>query len=603
MRTQRPALAALVSVLVLLCVVFVLSPRGDRDRHAGLSGHVGQGDFDDRGQPALDPNKPLRSPSGEEMFPGQVDEDGYTLPLDVRRPRTGELGSPQSRGQIEALRAAPRGTGFTEFNLGPDDGHTQNETSIDADGDHLVAGWNSYTDDGLFMGVSWSSNGGQSWNGGFLGGGHDLHSDPAVRAGGNGNWYYAYLASPGSGGNDIDIYVQRSTDHGQTWATPVAATNNTGFDDKPYIDADGDEVLVGFADFRFSPAKVSATRSTDGGATFGNDIVLADNSVGGNGACPVIAPDGTYHMFWRDSFQDSLWIATSTDQGASWSEDRGIVAMNPLATPQPGGFRMVNLPSADADPVTGDLVVVWNDERFGNPDILCIRSSDGGQTWSEPVRVNDDPGTAAQFFPWIDFDPNGVAHVVWYDRREDGFGIDVYLSRSQDGGATWEANTRVTAESFQPILPWDTTVDFIGDYNGIAATAERIYPFYQDSREGNQDVWVALVPNSTTSVPSTSEPNFLSWLPVTPNPFRSDVRLALTADPTSDGSALSSETSIEIVDASGRQVRRLNLGWSGDAWEGTWDGKDRDGHDLPGGVYFARRAGTDGAAARIVKLD
>ena len=141
--------------------------------------------------------------------------------------------------------------------------------------------------------------------------------------------------------------------------------------------------------------------------------------------------------------------------------------MFPLPSTLPGGFRIVNLPSAAADPLTGSLVVVWNDQRFGNPDIAATRSTDGGVTWSAPVRVNDDVGSSAQFFPWISFDPHGNAHVAWYDRREDGFKIDVYHARSVDLGATFEDNTRVTAQAYTPVLPWDTSVAFIGDYNAI----------------------------------------------------------------------------------------------------------------------------------------
>jgi hypothetical protein len=143
---------------------------------------------------------------------------------------------------------------------------------------------------------------------------------------------------------------------------------------------------------------------------------------------------------------------------------------------------MINIPSAAADPLTGTLIVVWNDQLFGNPDILSIRSTDGGMTWSGPIRINDDAGTAAQFFPWIAFDPHGTAHVCWYDRREDGYDIDVYYARSTDGGATFEENVRVTAAAYTPILPWDTTVAFIGDYNGIAANATTVFPCYQDAR-------------------------------------------------------------------------------------------------------------------------
>jgi hypothetical protein len=140
-------------------------------------------------------------------------------------------------------------------------------------------------------------------------------------------------------------------------------------------------------------------------------------------------------------------------------------------------------------------VVVWNDQLLGDPDILAIRSDDGGDTWSAPVRVNDDPPGALQFFPWIAIDPQGYVHVVWYDRRHDDVDLDVYYALSTDGGATFRPNRRITAASFVPVLPSEAgAAAFIGDYNGIAAGPAGVFPFYQDSRRGEQDVWVTRLP-------------------------------------------------------------------------------------------------------------
>lgn len=560
----------------------------DPDASAGASG------FEKTGisQPALGPT--FRTPSGRILVPGTRDEHGYVLPLDVARPGP-EMAVPAPLDRDETLRrrgGAPPPP-FEEHRLSADDGHTQNETTIAADGDVLVAGWNAFTDQRLEMGVSRSTDGGHTWTSGILGG-HNQNSDPAVRSGGGGKWYYAYLATGGFGGSDYDIFVRRSTDDGATWMDPVDASQNGSFDDKPYIDARGHEVLVGWADFGFSPAKIRASRSLDGGATFGSIRVLSVHSVSGNGACPVIAPDGDYFMFWRDSAQESLWVARSTDQGANWSSDRGIVGMHPLPTPQPGGYRMVNLPSADADPLTGDLLVVWNDERFGDGDILAIRSTDSGASWSAPVRVNDDAGTGTQFFPWVSFDENGIAHVVWYDRREDDYDIDVYYARSLDGGQTFEANVRVTAAPFPPVLPWDA-IAFIGDYNGIAATGAQVYPFYQDAREGNQDVYVSLLPGSASDVAQGRTDG--AGLPglrlsAAPMPFRTSTRLQL-AD------AGAGDLQVEIHSLGGRILRRLELPAAGFA---EWDGRDALGRELPAGVYYAGIRGESAPGIRLVKV-
>jgi hypothetical protein len=301
----------------------------------------------------------------------------------------------------------------------------------------------------------------------------------------------------------------------------------------------------------------------------------------------------------------------------TWTPDRGIVDMHPLPSSLPPGFRIVNLPSADADPLTGELLVVWNDQRFGDPDILAIRSTDFGETWSSPVRVNDDAGTEPQFFPWVSFDGNGVAHVVWYDRRENGEGIDVYYARSLDGGASFEENIRVTAVPFTPLLPWDTGIDFIGDYNGIAATGTLVYPFYQDSREGNQDVYVALLPGSASGIDSdgpSSLPGVRPSLSVSPSPFRSSTRLTFSAVPSPGQPGIDGvngtgargakdsggrPSTVEILSAGGRVLRQLPLGSEG--WV-DWDGRDSNGRMLPSGVYFARPGGDSGVAVRLVKI-
>lgn len=602
---------------------------------------------------------PIRSTEGRRIDPATRDELGYRLPLDVLHPGGAEKppassrhsetdeSSPEGRridadeslseGRHPGTNLSPsdgrgpddsspphdasgsrRGAPIEDQRLGPDDGHTENETSIDAAGNTIIAGWNQYVASTLVMGLGRSTDGGETWTSGTLQG-HTVMSDPAVKSAGAGVWFYGYLASGGFGGSDIDIFVRRSTDDGATWSNPVDASQNGSFDDKPYIAARGSEVLVGWADFGFSPAKVRASRSLDGGLTYGAISILSDNSTAGNGACPVIAPDGDYFVFWRDSFQDSLWVARSSTDGASWSPDRGIVEMHPLPSTLPGGFRIVNLPSAAADPLTGDLVVVWNDQLFGNPDILAIRSSDDGATWSAPVRVNDDAGTAAQWFPWLSFGPDGVAHVVWYDRRNDASAIDVYCASSFDGGMTFEANVRVTAESFPVVLPHDTTIDFIGDYNGIASNATTVFPFYQDSRRGEQDVYVARIPLDVTGVPGDEGVGDAAVaadarvvLRAEPNPFRESVRIGASGAGSASGSGAGVPGrsgrsgdlgALRIVDATGRAVRTLESP-VGDGF--TWDGRDGSGALVPAGVYFARLtdpSGAGGAGIRLVRIE
>lgn len=474
-----------------------LGVQGMQDAETALSGGLDglvENGAEQAGRVPADEGRVYRNAEGVEVPWGTKDELGYALPLDIKRPRPKRADRPSlSIEEITQHRMAWK-SAFPETVVGPNDGHTHNETSIAINGNTLIAGWNQFNgSSSLIMGVGRSADRGQTWSTSTLVTGTAM-SDPVVKSGGGNRWYFAYIAGGGPGGNDYDVYVQRSDDDGLTWQSPVSATGNNSFDDKPYIAASGDEVLVAWADFGFSPARVSATRSLDGGLTWNADQLVSVD--GGNGALPIIAPNGDYFVFWRGSFQQNIWMVKSTDQGANWTAPSAVGPMSPLPTPLPNAsYRIVNLPTAAVDPLTGDLVVLWNDQYFGNPDIIAVRSSDGGNTWSTPVKVNDDTGTEAQFFPWVTTDENGTIYAVWYDRRHNGVDLDVYMSSSTDGGATWDANTRITGSSFTPVLPWEGgAADFIGDYNAVAADSNDVFPFYQDSRSGIQDVYVSVVP-------------------------------------------------------------------------------------------------------------
>jgi hypothetical protein len=108
-------------------------------------------------------------------------------------------------------------------------------------------------------------------------------------------------------------------------------------------------------------------------------------------------------------------------------------------------------------PRNGSIYVVWTNVgvpgvNTGDAEIYLIRSTDGGATWSTPVRVNNDATTNSQWFPWISCDRvTGDLHVVFYDRLADDPGNSLttaYVAHSTDGGAT--GPTRASATQFTP---------------------------------------------------------------------------------------------------------------------------------------------------------
>ncbi len=131
-----------------------------------------------------------------------------------------------------------------------------------------------------------------------------------------------------------------------------------------------------------------------------------------------------------------------------------------------------------------------------DPDIVLIKSTDGGTTWSSPVRVNDDPlnNGKDQYYPWMTVDQTtGQAMIVFYDSREttnDSTGV--WMATSVNGGTTWD-NFRVSDENFRPKPISGLAGGYQGDYIGIAAHNDVAYPYWMDDRTGNYQGWMSVV--------------------------------------------------------------------------------------------------------------
>jgi hypothetical protein len=145
----------------------------------------------------------------------------------------------------------------------------------------------------------------------------------------------------------------------------------------------------------------------------------------------------------------------------------------------------------------GDLYMVYTARPPEKPrddgDIYMIKSTDKGVTWTKPLRLNDDQGTALQFFPEITVGPDDVVHVMWADMRDDPSQVryNIYYTRSTDGGKTWgfedkslgytAKDTRVTDFGSNPNRGFPGG-QFIGDYMGIAASSTDVYMVWPDTR-------------------------------------------------------------------------------------------------------------------------
>lgn len=204
-----------------------------------------------------------------------------------------------------------------------------------------------------------------------------------------------------------DIVVVRSGDGGQTWSEPANLSQDAEHSAESAVEIADGIVHVAYEN-RGSEAteaddRLAYLRSTDGGATFGDDVILPE----GAERRPAVAAVGeVVHVFGcsrSDPADSQLYVYRSEDGGATFAPP---VALTDTTAE-------CHKPTVDAH---GDLVVVaWEEAAPGEEaDILVMGSGDGGRTFGSPVNVSAGPGESEESS--IALDPvTGEVHVVWLE--------------------------------------------------------------------------------------------------------------------------------------------------------------------------------------------
>jgi hypothetical protein len=149
--------------------------------------------------------------------------------------------------------------------------------------------------------------------------------------------------------------------------------------------------------------------------------------------------------------------------------------------------------------------------------VMFVRSTNGGQTFSTPKRVNDDPINHSKWhwFGTFAVAPNGRIDSVWFDTRNAANNTDsqLFYSYSTDAGNTWSPNLAVSI-AFNPFLGYPQQ-NKLGDYITIVSDNTGGDVAYAATFNLEQDVYYVRV--APGSVP-TPTPSGTPTPSTTPNP-------------------------------------------------------------------------------------
>ncbi|MEL7001938.1 MAG: sialidase family protein [Bacteroidota bacterium] len=362
-----------------------------------------------------------------------------------------------------------------------------------------------------------TKDGGATWTKERISSSMGVWGDPVIISDKKGDFYYFHLSDP-TGKNwqseeILDrIVVQKSDDIGETWSDGSAIGYNHPKDqDKEWavVDLKSNNIYTSWTQFDDYGSKDSTcysnilwSMSTNGGKKWSTPLQM--NQLSGNcidddqtteGAVPAVGPEGQLYVAW--AYDGRIFLDRSFDKGKTWlSNDIEVVKqVGGWTLDIPGLNRSNGMPILISDnsfsQYRGSLYLNWSDQRNGadDTDIWFSRSTNYGDSWSYPVRVNNDDPGKHQFLSWMTMDQTtGIIYIVYYDRRDYGdLQTDVYLAYSNNGGQSFE-NVKISESPFIP-----DPNQFFGDYTNISAHDKRIVPIWTRMDNGKTSIITTII--------------------------------------------------------------------------------------------------------------
>jgi hypothetical protein len=332
---------------------------------------------------------------------------------------------------------------------------------------------------------------------------------PAVAFDGDGNLLVLYTPTGGPFNLPTGLWLQRFTPDLTAEGPPVQVSGPLTF--QPRLAVDGRRVLAlwirasevratKFLGFGPPPNPLVLARSEDGGRTFSAPVTVGEPDRLAVQPTLLTGPGGQVVVGALDLAEDRTTYQSSHEgqpgpppaerwRLVAWTSADGGSTFGPARTVAdqviPSQRVLIDLAPAPAfalDAGRRRLYAAWESAH----DVFLSRSDDGAATWSAPVRLG--PSRGAQFLPGIGVAPDGRVDVAFYDRSRDPEDVqaEVVLATSSDGGDSFMTGT-VSDRAFDSIVGSFTGENImLGSHLAVASTPEGATVVWPDTARGNR---------------------------------------------------------------------------------------------------------------------
>ncbi|MEM9820104.1 MAG: FlgD immunoglobulin-like domain containing protein [Bacteroidota bacterium] len=477
-------------------------------------------------------------------------------------------------------------------------GDAANEPSIAIDPtnpDRIVIGWRQFdniNDSFRQAGFAYSTDGGESWT---FPGSIDpgvFRSDPVLSADAEGNFHYNSLRVED---NEFFCTQFKSTGDG-TWDEGTFAQGG----DKQWMTIDnsggeGDGHIYSYWTDNFSFCFPNQfTRSTDDNLSFEDCTSIPEDPFWGT---LVVDADGVLYAAGANPSSFGLMVVRSdnaqkAEETPEWNQvvsaDLGgfSLAFAGIDSPNPSGLMGQYWVDVDRSGGLnhGNVYVLSSlrpNDNLDPCDVFFARSTDGGLTWSNPVKVNDDLSFGAwQWLASMSVAPNGRIDAVWLDTRDNpgSFDSKLFYSFSEDGGLSWSANEALLDLPFDPHVGWPQQQK-MGDYFHMLSDEEGAHLAWAATYNGEQDVYYGRIRLGSVSVQEQIQ-NKGGLFQNYPNPFYEQTAISYAI-------LEAGKVNLSIYNELGQVVKTVveEHQPTGD-YTVQWNGQSQSGQPVKAGVYF-----------------